>query len=57
MSETTRRYPRTLQEAFPNDPRYSFAIIATAKKPYYVLEWVFYGALCMLVGYVLGKFL
>jgi hypothetical protein len=57
MSNTTRRYPRTLSEAFPNDAKNFYAIIATAKKPLYALHWLTYGAICMFIGFIVGRYL
>lgn len=59
IMETTRRFARTLAEAFPNDSQhraeYGCAIIRTGKKPNYLPEWVMLAAAFMLAGYFLGK--
>jgi hypothetical protein len=57
MNNTTRKYARTLYEAFPNDAEHSYAIIATAKKPMYALHWLTYGAICMFIGFIFGRYL
>jgi hypothetical protein len=57
--ETTKRFARTLREAFPNDSQhraeYGCAIIRTARKPSYLPEWVMLVCSCVLAGYLLGK--
>ena len=57
MNNTTRRYARTLYEAFPNDAEYSYTIFITGKKPMYALHWIVYGVTCMYIGYVFGRYL
>jgi hypothetical protein len=57
MNNTTRRYARTLSEAFPHDADQSYAIYITGKKPMYALHWITYGAICMYIGYVFGRYL
>jgi hypothetical protein len=32
FNNTTRRFPRTLQEAFPNDPQYAASVEVTRAK-------------------------
>ena len=58
---TTKRFARTLAEAFPEDTHhraeYGCAIIRTGKKPRYWPEWVMLAGACVLAGYVLGKVL
>lgn len=57
--ETTRKFPRTLQEAFPEDTHhraeYGCAIIRTEKRQSYWPEWVMLCAVCVLAGYLLGR--
>ena len=57
--ETTRKYPRTLAEAFPEDTdhraRYGCAIEITEEPPIYWQETLQLAAVCIAIGYVLGK--
>jgi len=57
--ETTKRFARTLREAFPNDSQhraeYGCAIIRTAPKPSYWQEWAMLICCSVLAGYLLGK--
>jgi len=57
--ETTRTFPRTLAEAFPNDTehraRYGCAIEITGSRPIYWLETLQFAAVCLAIGYCLGK--
>jgi len=57
--ETTRTFPRTLAEAFPDDPehraRYGCAIQITGDRPTYWQETIQLAAVCIAIGYLLGK--
>jgi hypothetical protein len=57
--DTTRTYPRTLAEAFPDDPehraRYGCAIEIMKKRPTYWQETFQIAILCIAIGYCLGK--
>lgn len=59
MMETTRTYPRTLAEAFPNDSdhraRYGCAIEIMCGKEFYWLETLELACVCIAIGYCLGK--
>ena len=58
--ETTRTFPRTLAEAFPDDPehraRYGCAIEITGDRPFYLVETLQFASVCIAIGYVLGKY-
>ena len=52
LNNTPRRYPRTLLEAFPKDPRNAFTI--SRYKPHVNVDWVV-GVVCIFaLGFVLG---
>ena len=57
--ETTRTFPRTLAEAFPNDSehraKYGCAIEITGDRPFYWAETLQLAAVCIAIGYILGK--
>lgn len=46
--ESQRRYPRTLDEAFPHGPRYGCAIERPAARAYSRAWWVCMGIIAML---------
>lgn len=58
--DTTRTYPRTLAEAFPNDPeiraRYGCAIEIMKDPPTYWQETFQIAIVCIAIGYILGKY-
>jgi hypothetical protein len=57
--DTTRTFPRTLAEAFPEDSyhraRYGCAIEITGEPPTYWQETLQLAAVCIAIGYCLGK--
>jgi hypothetical protein len=57
--ETTRTFPRTLAEAFPNDSeyrvQYACAIEIAAKQPFYWGEFLVFSSVCIAIGYLVGK--
>jgi hypothetical protein len=57
--ETTRTFPRTLAEAFPNDPeyrtQYACAVEIVVKQRFYLNEFLVFTAVCVAIGYLLGK--
>jgi hypothetical protein len=57
--DTTRTFPRTLAEAFPEDTdhraRYGCAIEITGEPPTYWQETIQLAAVCIAIGYILGK--
>ena len=57
--ETTRTFPRTLAEAFPNDSehraKYGCAIEITGDRPFYLVETLQLASVCIAIGYILGK--
>jgi hypothetical protein len=59
MMDTTRTFPRTLAEAFPNDSdhraRYGCAIEVMGDKPTYWQETLQLACVCIAIGYCLGK--
>ena len=59
MMDTTRTFPRTLAEAFPNDTehraRYGCAIEVIGGKPTYWQETLQFACVCIAIGYCLGK--
>lgn len=54
MNDTTRRFPRTLREAFPRDRQWAYAIERT-RPPMGVLEaviaWVSITGMCVLIAW------
>lgn len=54
---TTRRFPRTLQEAFPNDCRHAYAIEKT-KAPMSVVEaviaWASIAGMSVLIAFAIA---
>jgi hypothetical protein len=57
--DTTRTFPRTLAEAFPDDSdhraRYGCAIEITEEPPTYWQETLQLASVCIAIGFVLGK--
>lgn len=57
--DTTRTFPRTLAEAFPEDTdhraRYGCAIEITGEPTTYWQETIQLAAVCIAIGYILGK--
>jgi len=57
--DTTRTFPRTLAEAFPEDSehraRYGCAHEITGEPPTYWQETLQLAAVCIAIGYCLGK--
>lgn len=57
--DTTRKYPRTLAEAFPEDTehraRYGCAVEITGDRPTHWPEVLQFAAVCIAIGYCLGK--
>ena len=57
--ETTRKYPSTLAEAFPEDTddraRYGCAIEIMEDRPIYWQETIQLAVVCIAIGYILGK--
>jgi uncharacterized membrane protein len=57
--QTTRRFSRTLAEAFPLDSQhraeYGCAIQITGKPPFQWKETLQLASVCIAIGYVLGK--
>lgn len=57
--DTTRTYPRTLAEAFPEDTehraRYGCAIEIIKGRPTYWPETLQFASVCIAIGYCLGK--
>ena len=54
---TTRKFPRTMQEAFPNDSRHAYAIERT-KAPMSVFEallaWASISGMCFLIAWAIA---
>lgn len=54
---TTRKFPRTMQEAFPNDSRYAFAIERTRAPMGFieaVLAWASITGMCILIAWAIA---
>lgn len=52
MNDTTRRFPRTLNEAFPHDARHAYAIQRVSRTDT-VLGWLLAGAMGVGLGLAL----
>lgn len=54
---TTRKFPRTMQEAFPNDSRHAFAIERTRAPMSFieaVIAWASITGMCILIAWAIA---